>query len=284
MTHHDPLDLLGPPLPRILLVEDDATSAQFLAAAASALPAHVEIVASLASARAAIAKDVFDLWLMDANLPDGSSTVLLAELRAQGLRMPALAHTAAHDRSAREALEAAGFDAVLVKPLPAAALREALRDALRAAPASQAGSSVQTQSSPSSRSSPSGQGEAPPIWDDAIALAALGGNATHVQALRGLCLGELPAAGRDVRAAADAGDIAAMQATLHRLRASCGFVGATRLDHAVRALQDAPDAPSALLHFEHVLQDTASWPSGPGTVDGDPSGASAAAMSDGAAA
>lgn len=252
-------------LPRILLVEDDATSAQFLAAAARGLPAHVEIAATLAAARIAIASHRFDLWLLDANLPDGSSTQLLAELRAQGLRTPAVAHTAAHDRSVREALHAAGFDAVLVKPLPAAELRDALRDALGASLPSL--SSLSSLSSlPALPSLPSQHdancGHAPPIWDDAIALAALGGNATHVRALRGLCLGELPGAGREVRSAADAGDLPALQATLHRLRASCGFVGAARLDHAVRTLQQTPDMPAALLDFERVLQDTLSSPAG----------------------
>ena len=60
--------------PRILLVEDDAVSRAFLAAAAEGLPATIDAVDSCAAARAVQAHG--DLWLIDANLPDGKSRLL----------------------------------------------------------------------------------------------------------------------------------------------------------------------------------------------------------------
>jgi hypothetical protein len=45
------------------------------------------------------------------------------------------------------------------------------------------------------------------------------------------------------------GDAATMQADLHRLAASCGFVGADRLRDAVRRLMDDPTDPAAMQAF-----------------------------------
>jgi HPt (histidine-containing phosphotransfer) domain-containing protein len=88
-----------------------------------------------------------------------------------------------------------------------------------------------------------------PIWDDAAALAALNGNAEHVAALRTLFLDELPGMRTQI---ADAGTRAA---TLHRLRASCGFVGAARLADAVQALQES-SSDAALQRVLDTLWDT----------------------------
>ena len=50
-------------------------------------------------------------------------------------------------------------------------------------------------------------------------------------------------------APAAAGDVAAMHADLHRLAASCGFVGADRLRDAVRHLMASPSDPAAMQAF-----------------------------------
>src|SRR5690606_6838388 len=118
--------------PRILLVEDDPTTAAFMAAAIEALPATVDIVDSHVAALAQASHVRYALWLVDAHLPDGDGAGLLAELRGLGLATAAIAHTAAHDAWLHDELRAAGFDTVLVKPLSAAALRAALADAIGA--------------------------------------------------------------------------------------------------------------------------------------------------------
>jgi DNA-binding response OmpR family regulator len=236
----------SPGYPRILLVEDDATSAAFLTAAAEALPATVEVAGSLAAAYVAVEGNRHDVWLFDANLPDGSGIELLDALRARGHRVPAIAHTAAHDSAARNALIEAGFDDVLVKPLAAAQLQDAIRRAL--------GSRVEEAVAVADAY------RASPVWDDAIAAAALKGSLGNVQALRKLCLGELPRARDEVAAAIRDGDFDGLNRVLHKLRASCGFVGASRLDVAVRALQAAPMSDIALDSFNEALQDTLSSP------------------------
>ena len=231
--------------PRVLLAEDDPASRLFLATVLEALPATVVVAGSLAEARQCVAGDGdggFDLWLFDANLPDGSGAGLLEELRARGAATPALAHTASCERDALDALLVAGFAEVLVKPLPAAVLQAAVWRALGRA------ERVRIAEPPI----PCGK---LPVWDDAAAAAALNGDAKHVAALRSLFLAELPAQRAAVLAAFDRKDAAALIAQLHRLRASCGFAGAARLAAAVDGLRDAPASIDARARFAHAAQD-----------------------------
>lgn len=213
-------------LPHVLLVEDDPVSAAFLRDAASALPAKVQVAGSLAEARRAIAATDFDLWLIDANLPDGRGESLLEET-GNGAITSALAHTAASDGVVREHLLTVGFLDVLCKPLGVAELHAALRRHLPLRVHRVADAAL-------------------PDWNDAGALAALG-EVAHVEALRQLFRQELPA--QRMRIATAGSDVAAMQADLHRLAASCGFVGADRLRDAVRSLIANPADPDAMLAF-----------------------------------
>ncbi|MFT4178048.1 MAG: response regulator [Thermomonas sp.] len=209
------------PLPRILLVEDDPVSAAFLREAIAALPAQLDAAASIAEAEALLRASRHALLLVDANLPDGRGETLLQRARDLGITAPALAHTA--DAGAADALRAAGFLDVLVKPLGVTTLHAVLRKHLPSLACAD--------------------------WDDAAALAAVGGQQAHVDALRGLFRQELPGQCARIAAAFDARDHAAMRAELHRLAASCGFVGAARLGETVRGLLAAPDDGDALGAF-----------------------------------
>ena len=223
--------------PRILLVEDDPVSRAFLSAAAEGLPARVDAVESCAAALRGERAEPFDLWLIDANLPDGSGASLLAALRESAGGTPALAHTASSDATQHRALRAAGFSDVLVKPLSVDALQIAIRGALGHAHA------VADAAEPYPRL---------PSWDDAAALSALKGERAHVAALRRLFLDELPAqSGAIERALAD-GDVAAAS-VLHRMRASCGFVGAAQLGEAVRRLEADPRSGPSLGRFRDAV-------------------------------
>ena len=231
--------------PRILLVEDDPTTRAFLAAAIEAYPARVDAVDRVSAARLRAQSQSHALWLIDAHLPDGDGASLLVELRDAGLAVPAIAHTAAREPALHHALLSAGFRAVLGKPLSTEALHAAIAEALDAGPPRRPAPRVADAT-----------GMDAPVWDDLAALGALNGQRTHVDALRALFLQELPLARDGVDAAVRGGDHAALRASLHRLQASCGFVGASRLGAAVRSLHAADDPGPLLPEFLAAAQAT----------------------------
>jgi len=229
-----------PPRPRVLLVEDDPISLGFFQAALEPLALRLDCADSVAAALARAIEVRHDLWLIDAHLPDGSGSALLTQLRALHADTPALAHTA--DAGAEARLLGDGFLQVLIKPLPANELQRQVRAALperleALAPVS-----------------PAAGGD----WDEDAALAALNGQQHHLIALRELFLSELPGTRDAVDSALRQDDEPALRSHLHRLQASCGFVGAARLASAVRELKGDPrssaarhqfhDAVAALLH------------------------------------
>ncbi len=231
-------------LPRILLVEDDPTSRSFLTAALRATPVEVDAADSLAAALALASSQDYAAWMIDARLPDGSGADLLARLRERHPHTPAIAHTAAREPTILDALVAAGFVEALVKPMPAAIVQGAARRVLGIGPAATrdlAAAHVDGKL---------------PLWDDAAAALALNGNCTHVDTLRELFVQELSKAVYAISTAAERGDLDSVRNDLHRLRASCGFVGAQRLAAAVQALQQDPASSMLLLALEQVAQDT----------------------------
>ena len=229
--------------PRLLLVEDDPISRSFMAAALEALPAQVDTADSI---RAALALEgVHDLWLLDANLPDGHGTDLLAKLRIQLPATPALAHTADDSPALQAQLLEAGFAEVLVKPLSAACLQEVVRRWLGIV--SGASLRIGETSSPFM---------ALPLWDEATALAALNGSQEHVATLRRMFLDELMRQHDAILEALSKGNSNPAKQVLHQLKASSGFVGALRLNAAAKSLEDALSEPSAAMAFTAIAHET----------------------------
>jgi CheY-like chemotaxis protein len=244
------------PAPRILLVEDDAPSRAFLAAALAGLPARVATATGAGEALALAATGgPFDLWLLDAHLPDADGGALLAALRLLAPMTPALAHTATRDRRYAAALCARGFNGVLVKPVALAVLRATVRDALATLPRG-----LPSTLSHASASKAAAVAEARATgWFSADAAGGADANADNARArgsarsrrttLRALFHAELPVQRASVEHALANGDFASASDVLHRLRASCGFVGAAALGAAVRALQADPGSLEALRRF-----------------------------------
>jgi len=229
--------------PRVLLVEDDPISRSFLGSALAAVPAEVDAADSVAAAIALASSQDYALWMIDARLPDGSGSQLLARLREKHPGTPALAHTAAHESTILDALLAAGFGEVLVKPMPAATVQAAVRRMLGLSGAASTTLAV-AEVGPL------------PLWDYDAAARALNGNRAHVDTLRGLFALELPKSLQAITDAAARGDADAMRADLHRLRASCGFVGALRLGAAVEALHREPASATLRQAFEQAARET----------------------------
>lgn len=236
------------PLPRVLLVEDDPTTRLYLATIVRGVPAEVDCADSLAAAYALVDGHAYDLWLFDAQLPDGRGCDLLQRVRARHPAVPALAHTASTEPALWNGLIAAGFAEVLVKPLTAARLQSAVRRTL----------GLRMSPDPVATASDGDGGDDElPLWDHQAAARAMNFNDAHIDALRGLFLDELPQAHALIVAAAREGDIATMAASLHKLRASCGFVGAARLAASVAALQQHPGNKAHAASFDADAQATA---------------------------
>lgn len=219
--------------PSILLAEDDRASAAFLIDATAALPAQVEWAASARETLLLARSRRHALWLIDARLPDDGGGALLARLRREGMRTPALAHTADSDRQVHAQLRAEGFLSVLVKPTSAATWQQTLRRAL-------IGSTDASAATPMPPNRPTPDAHALPLWDDAAAAKALGGGPERIVPLRRLFLAELPAQREAIRAGT-----ASRREALHRLRAGCALVGAARLGALAEQLHTTP-SPRAL--------------------------------------
>lgn len=218
-------------MPKVLLVEDDPVSAMFLRGAIESFPARADVAGDCASALRMARAQPYDAWMIDSNLPDGSGSELLRQLRTDDLvahrDCPALAHTADATAEIAARLEADGFAIVVRKPSPIATWHRALATLFG--------------------------GPAIPDWDDDAALRAMGGRREHVETMRGLFCAELPAQREFILGSLERGDIDAARGMLHRLKASCGFVGAIALAQATRALHEYPTDHSARSRFSAAV-------------------------------
>ena len=219
----------------VLLAEDDAISALYLTDALTALGCRVQHHANGAAALAAAHAQRFDLLLLDQQLPECSGMQILAALQADHAAAshgsPMIATCAGLDPAQHARLLAAGFDDALAKPLGLDRLRATL---------------AAVHNSEGVR------------LDEAQGLAASGCAAT-LTALRGLLLAELADCAMQFDTQLEHHP-QALRARLHRLRASCGFCGATQLQQAAAALHDALGAAhvddALVSHFRALLAAT----------------------------
>jgi signal transduction histidine kinase/AmiR/NasT family two-component response regulator len=120
---------------RILAAEDNATNQMILSALLAATEAELTVVEDGAQALAAVARDDFDLVLMDIQMPNMSGVEATLAIRAReanlGLpRLPILAVTANVMTHQVAEYVAAGMDAVLAKPVQAELLFAGIEQAL----------------------------------------------------------------------------------------------------------------------------------------------------------
>jgi CheY-like chemotaxis protein/HPt (histidine-containing phosphotransfer) domain-containing protein len=205
-------------VPNILVADDNPISLRFFADALAQLGVATELAHDGIEAVAHASRTRFDLLLLDARMPGLDGVEALARIRGEAgpsQRTPALATTAEVGADARARLIEAGFADVVAKPVTVDALRAALARHL-------------------AEDAPDSDG-----LDDARALAATGGDASILSALRGLLIAELDALPAEVAGIGARKDAAALRDRLHRLDASAGFCGAPTLIQACAALRDA---------------------------------------------
>lgn len=118
---------------RILIVEDDIASADFVARGLEAPGLDPEICSDGHAGLARALEGGFDLWILDRMLPGLDGLALLAALRAQGLRTPAIMLSALGTVDDKVTGLAAGADDYLAKPFSLAELRARISALLRRA-------------------------------------------------------------------------------------------------------------------------------------------------------
>lgn len=209
---------------RILLAEDDPVSRLYLCEAIRACGGEPTACEDGPTALQQARASGWDLLILDHNLPGMNGDAVLMALRSDGnIDCPALA-TSADPDAVRATLLAAGFAEVLPKPLELAMLHDALaRHGCRLDP-----------------------------LDDESALRACG-SASALDRLRRLFAEqELPRIQHEFDQHGE--NHHALRASLHRLRASCGFCGADLLARACIALHDALSTQSSTAQIEAALQ------------------------------
>ena len=222
--------------PRVLVADDDATSRYFLGDALRQLGADVSLCEDGNSALGRARTESFELLLLDYHMPDVGAVGILGQLRneaaARSTAAPAVVSSAELDISAQNALVAAGFHAVLLKPCTL----QNLREVLLLAP---------------------GFDRLP--WLDDSQARVTSGSAQVVNALRALFYQELVSLDGDLDVLSR--NNASLNARLHKLRSSCGFCGATALGEHIANLQthlklEHQGAMLPLTAFRHSLQQT----------------------------
>lgn len=223
----------GTALPRVLVVEDDASIRRFVAMALDDAGITLRLVATLAEARRCLDEGPVRLLISDLMLPDGSGIALLRELvadpqRRAGARL--VAFSAGVSAEQRQQLLALGVDEILAKPVALAELEDCVQRALAAAPAAAV--------------------PAPAASGPAEAVARFfGGNAALFEAYRASCRQQFVADLQDGDVAAARQDLAALRRLVHSLKTvllTLGDTAGSALAAAAEADAERGDAAAAL--------------------------------------
>ncbi len=225
-----------PAPPRVLVADDDPASCRFLCDGMRQLGAEALGCADGLQALAHARREAYDLLLLDCRMPGAGARDVLDRLRADPVARSragvAVATSAELEPRERGALLAAGFSAIMLKPCTLADLRRVLELV-----------------------APGHAGER--MLDDQAALDT-SGNAATMRALRLLLREELAVLAQELDGALT--DAHAFGERLHRLRASCGFCGATALATQAATLQrqlaEQAAGAATIARFRHTLAAT----------------------------
>lgn len=121
-----------PPKPRILVVEDDPTNALIAATICERIGCDVTVACNGHEALSLFDDQIFDLLLVDIQMPvmDGLTLARALRARPDGAGVPIIAVSAKAGVTDRHAMHAAGMDLVITKPYHNRQLKEAVNRAL----------------------------------------------------------------------------------------------------------------------------------------------------------
>lgn len=218
---------------RLLLIEDDRDIARFVSLALEESPLELHQAASLAAARALLARLSFDLVITDLMLPDGTAEALLEEgwAGADGAP-PWLVYSAGLDPAREARLRRLGAARLLHKPIPLSLLLATVSDCLerRAAGASPAAAPLDAPA-------------APPAGDSAAQAAAIGehfgGDGALFEAFKAGCLVRFADDRVQGQAACAAHDAVRLRQLCHSLKSVLQLLGQPELAAGAAALEQA---------------------------------------------
>ncbi len=224
-----------PPGLRVLLAEDDTTNRNLIAEMLRRLGASVTTVSDGAAAVEEVAKDRYDVVLLDLNMPvmDGLEAVrIIRERLADAESLAVLAISADPGWTDRSVLAAAGFSGYVLKPTTMADLHVGISKVLERVPNSGGEAEVPAQRQPDSD-----------VSLDREALATLVedlGDAGLVAEAVTIFLDELPTRLVALHRGFGAQSPEEVRAVSHSLKGSSGMLGATRLSTLCARMETDP--------------------------------------------
>jgi PAS domain S-box-containing protein len=211
---------------RVLLAEDNPVNQKLAVRLLEKRGHTVEIAGDGRQALAALARQAFDLVLMDVQMPDVDGYDAARHIRWEeqrtGRRIPILAMTAYAMKGDRERCLEAGMDGYVSKPVQPHELFKAIDDLVP----------------PGDAAPPAPAAPVPvDVLDMAQALNRVGGDRGLLNELAAMFLNDCPAQQAELRAAVERGDGPVVQRLAHTIKGAVGTFGAQGASEAARALE-----------------------------------------------
>jgi two-component system sensor histidine kinase/response regulator len=267
---------------RLLLAEDNLVNQRLMMRLLEKAGHVATIVRTGREALEALAKQPFDMVLMDVQMPDMDGFETTAAIRAgeriSGKHLPLLALTAHAMRGDRERCLEAGFDGYVSKPIRFQDLFDAIDELAPPAPEPPAGQEAPpagaatlagpthangtTRASdgvPVASASESGSGERLAAFAEEAALESTGGDRGLLQELIGIFLTEAPVWMRDLEGALRRRDAAEVHRIAHTIKGAVDSCGAARAYDAAMLLErmardgELEGAPAAYATLDREL-------------------------------
>ena len=240
---------------RVLVAEDNPVNQRVVVGLLDKLGHSAVVCGDGAKAVAALAREPFDVVLMDVQMPEMDGFEATAAIRARehgtGHRTPIVAMTAHAMKGDRERCLAHDMDEYVSKPIARAELQRVLNWAAGGRPAPEAAAVAVTPAPLTTAETPAPCDRAP-AFDRAAAVERLGGDEALFADVAAVFLDDAPKMLSELRAAVAGGDALVVQRTAHGLKGAAGYVGATPTAAAAAALEhigasgDLAGAPPAL--------------------------------------
>ncbi len=260
---------------RILLAEDSLVNQKLAIGLLSREGHTVTVAGDGREAVAAVAREEFDLVLMDVQMPEMDGLEAAAAIRAAEAgtprHVPIIAMTAHAMKGDRERCLAAGMDDYVSKPIRAGQLVATIERAVsrrRRTDASEPATSGPTKGSTKGTIPVENRGTVSflgpePDWSEALAAAA--GDRELMNSVMEVFLEEEPQLMAAIRRAVDAGDLSALRLAAHTLKGSLRYLGQTpAFDLAFRLEKmaqggDLSHARQTLADLERQIEQLTKW-------------------------